>query len=132
MPWADYFSGNTDFEGTDTARCRPVRRRLMDSTSVSCSLDFGKQERLLDLVYLPPHIYEDGTHDGQAIVVALFEDPTVSNFTGYAIREYSLKKGEMFYRFPKEGGHWNRAVIRQEWYRETETALLDSIFEDIC
>jgi hypothetical protein len=37
----------------------------------------------------------------------------------------------MFYCFPKEGGHWSRAVIRQEWYRETETALPDSIFEDV-
>jgi hypothetical protein len=104
----------------------------MDSSSVSRSLDFGNRERLLYLMYLPPHAYEDGTHDGQAIVIALFEEPAVDSFKGYAIREYSLRKGEMFYRFPKEGGHWSRAVIRQEWYRETETALPDSIFEDIC
>ena len=51
---------------------------------------------------------------------------------GYAIREYSLKRGGMFYRFPKEGGHWSRAVIRQEWYRETETELPDSVFEAAC
>ena len=101
----------------------------MDSSSVSRSLDFGDQERLLYLVYLPPHVYEDGTHDGQAIVLALFEEPAVGNSKGYAIREYSLKKGEMFYRFPKEGGHWSLAIIRQEWYRETETELPDSIFE---
>ena len=48
---------------------------------------------------------------------------------GYAIREYSLAKGEMFYRFPKNGGHWSRAVIRQEWHRETGTRLPDSVFE---
>jgi hypothetical protein len=104
----------------------------MDSSSVSRSLDFRDQERLLYLVYLPPHVYKDSTHDGQGIVLALFEEPAVGNSKGYAIREYSLKKGEMFYRFPKEGGHWNRAVIRQEWYRETEITLPDSIFEDIC
>jgi hypothetical protein len=104
----------------------------MAESSVSRSLDFGNQERLLYLVYLPPHVYEDGARDGQAIVIALFEEPTVGDCKGYAIREYSLKKGEMFYRFPKQGGHWSRAVIRQEWYRETETALPDSIFEDVC
>jgi hypothetical protein len=89
-------------------------------------------ERLLYVAYLPPYVYEDGTHDGQAIVIALFEVPAVGSSKGYAIREYSLKKGEMFYRFPKHGGHWSRTVIRQEWYRETETALPDSIFEDVC
>jgi hypothetical protein len=104
----------------------------MDSSSVSRSLDFGNRERLLYLVYLPSHIYDDGSHDGQAIVVALFEEPAVSSSKGYVIREYSLRKGEMFYRFPKEGDHWSRAVIRQEWYRETETALPNSIFGDIC
>ena len=31
---------------------------------------------------------------------------------GYAIHEYSLKRGGMFYRFPKEGSHWSRAVIK--------------------
>jgi hypothetical protein len=62
-------------------------------------------------------------------VTALFEEPTVDGGMGYAIREYSLKKGEMFYRFPKEGGHRSRAVIRQEWYRETEAELPDSVFD---
>jgi hypothetical protein len=61
-------------------------------------------------------------------VTALFEEPTEDGAVGYAIREYSLAKGEMFYRFPKSGGHWSRAVIRQEWYRETETRLPDSVF----
>jgi hypothetical protein len=88
-------------------------------------------ERLLHAVYLPPYVYEDGTHDGQAIVTALFEWPTVGGGLGYAIREYSLKKGEIFYRFPKEGGHWSRAVTRQEWYRETEMELPDSVFDAI-
>jgi hypothetical protein len=88
-------------------------------------------ERLLYASYLPPYVYEDGTHDGEAIVTALFKEPTVDGGLGYAIREYSLKKGEMFYRFPKEGGHWSRAVIRQEWYRETETELPDSAFEAV-
>jgi len=102
----------------------------MDSSSVSRSLGFGDQERLLYAVYLSPHVYEDGTHNGQAIVMALFEEHTACGSVGYAIREYSLKKGEMFYRFPKEvGGHWSRAMIRQEWYRETETELPDSVFD---
>ena len=87
-------------------------------------------ERLLHATYLPPYVYEDGTHDGQAILTALFEEPLSGGGRGYAIREYSLKGGEMFYRFPKEkGGHWSRAVIRQEWYRETETELPSSVFE---
>src|SRR5215204_633874 len=38
-------------------------------------------------------------------------------------------KGDMLYRFPKSGGHSCRAVIRQEWYRETKTRLPDSVFE---
>ena len=103
----------------------------MDSTSVSRCPGFGDRQRLLYVVYLPPYVYEDGTHDGQAIVTALFEEPVLGGGRGYAIREYSLKKGEMFYRFPKEGGHWSQAVIKQEWYRETETELPDSIFEDM-
>jgi hypothetical protein len=86
---------------------------------------------LLYVAYLPPYVYEDGTHDGQAIVTALFEEPISGGSIGYAIREYSLKRGEMFYRFPREGGHWSRAVIRQEWYRETETVLPDSAFEAV-
>jgi hypothetical protein len=87
------------------------------------------QERLLYASYSPPHLYEDGTDDGQPIVTALFREPTENGGIGYAIREYSLTKGEMFYRYPKSGGHWSRAVIRQEWYRETETRLPDSVFE---
>ena len=93
----------------------------MDKTSVP-------QERLLYASYSLPHVYEDGTDDGQPIVNALFEEPTEDGAVGYAIREYSLAKGEMFYCFPKSGGHWSRAVIRQEWYRETETRLPDSAF----
>ena len=58
------------------------------------------QERLLYASYFPPHYYEDGTDDGQAIVTALFQEPTESGGVGYAIREYSLLKGDMFYRFP--------------------------------
>jgi hypothetical protein len=101
----------------------------MDSSSVPRSLGFEGHERLLYVVYLPPYVYEDGTHDGQAIVTALFEEPKAGGGRGYAIREYSLKRGRIFYRFPKEGAHWSRAVIRQEWYRETETELPDSAFE---
>ena len=86
-------------------------------------------ERLLHVSYLPPYVYEDGAHDGEAIVTTLFEEPTVDSGMGYAIREYSLKKGEMFYRFPKEGAHWSRAVIREEWYRETEERLPRDVFE---
>ena len=103
----------------------------MDSSSVLRSLGLGDHERLLYAVYLPPYVYEDGTHDGQAIVTALFEEPNVGGGVEYAICEYSLNKGEIFYRFPKEGSHWSRAVIRQEWYRETETELPDSIFEAV-
>jgi hypothetical protein len=87
------------------------------------------QERLLYASYSPPHLYEDGTNDGKSIVTALFQEPTESGETGYAIRKYSLVKGDMFYRFPKSGGHWGRAVIRQEWYRETRTCLPDWVFE---
>ena len=58
------------------------------------------RERLLHVIYLPPYVYEDSTHDGQAIVTALFEELTMGGAIGYAIREYSLKKVEMFYRFP--------------------------------
>jgi hypothetical protein len=62
-------------------------------------------------------------------VTALFREPTEHGEVRYAIREYSLAKGEMFYRFPKSDGHWSQAVIRQEWYRETETRLPDEVFE---
>ena len=78
----------------------------------------------------PLHIfYEDGALGGQPIVTTLFQESTEDGGAGYAIRVYSLAKGEMFYRFPKSGGHWSRAVIRQEWYRETETRLPDWVFE---
>ena len=87
------------------------------------------QERLLYATYFPPHVYEDGTDDGQPIVTTLFREPTENGGVGYAIREYSLARGEMFYRFPKSGGHWSRAVIRQEWHRETEMPLPDWVFE---
>ena len=87
------------------------------------------QERLLYASYSPPHLYYDGTDNGQPIVTALFQEPTEGRGVGYAIREYSLAKGHMFYRFPKSGGHWSRAVIREEWYRETKTRLPDSVFE---
>ena len=95
----------------------------MDETSVP------REEQLLYASYSPPYVYEDGTDDGQPIVTALFREPTEHGEVGYAIREYSLAKGEMFYRFPKSGGHWSQAVIRQEWYRETETRLADEVFE---
>ena len=110
---------------------RPIRCDLMDYTSVLRSLSFGDQERLLYVAYLPPYIYEDGTHYGEAIVTALFEVPNLDG-VGYAIHEYSLKRCGMFYRFPKEGSHWSRAVIKQEWYRETESELPDSVFEATC
>ncbi len=87
------------------------------------------QERLLYASYSAPYVYEDGTDDGQPIVTALFQEPTESGGVGYAIREYSLLKGDMFYRFPKSGGHSRRAMIRQEWYRETRTRLPDWVFE---
>jgi hypothetical protein len=101
----------------------------MDETSVARPLDAGKCGRLLFASYSPPHVYEDGTDDGQPILTALFEEQTENGEVGYAICEYSLAKGEMFYRFPKRGGHWSRAVIRQEWYKETQSRLPDSVFE---
>ena len=63
------------------------------------------QKGLLYASYSPPHLYEDGTDDGQPIVTALFWEPTESGEVGYAIREYSLAKGRPFYRFPESGGH---------------------------
>jgi hypothetical protein len=87
------------------------------------------QERLLYATYFPPHVYQDGNEGGQPIVTTLFQESTKDGGAGYAIREYSLAKGEMFYRFPKSGSHWSRAVIKQEWYRETETRLPDWVFE---
>ena len=87
------------------------------------------QERLLYASYSPPHLYEDGTDDGQPVVTALFREPTDGGRIGYTIREYSLAKGDIFYRFPKSGDHWSRAVIRHEWYRETETRLPERVFE---
>ncbi len=39
----------------------------MDSSGVSRSLGFGGQDRLLYVAYLPPYVFEDGTHDGQAM-----------------------------------------------------------------
>ena len=79
--------------------------------------------------YSPPHLYEYRTDDGQQVVTALFREPTDGGGMGYTIREYSLAKGDMFFRLPKSGGHWSRAVIRHEWYRETETRLPDWVFE---
>ena len=87
------------------------------------------QERLLYATYSSPYIYEDETDDRHPIVTALVREPIEGRELGYTIREYSLYKGEIFYRFPKSGGHWSQAVIRQEWYRETETRLPDSVFE---
>ena len=87
------------------------------------------RERLLYASYSPPYVYEDGTDAGQPIMTALFREPTDDGGVVYAIREYSLAKGKMFYRFPKSGAHWSRAVVRQEWYRETEAPLPDWVFE---
>ena len=87
------------------------------------------QERLLYASYSPPQLFEDRTDDGQPIVTALFREPTNGGGMGYSIREYSLAKGHMVYRFPKSGGYWSRAVIREEWYRETETRLPHWVFE---
>jgi hypothetical protein len=72
---------------------------------------------------------EEWIIESQPIVTALFEEPTPDSATGYSMREYSLKKGELFYRFPKEGGHWSWTVIREEWYHETKSRLPYSVFE---
>jgi hypothetical protein len=87
-----------------------------------------RKRLLLYASYSPPCVYEDESDDGQPIVTALFREPTDDGGVGYTIREYSLVKGKMFYRFPESGAHWSRAVIRQEWYRETETSLPDWVF----
>jgi len=87
------------------------------------------RERLLYASYSPPYVYEDGTDDRQPIMTALFREPADDGGVGYVIRKYSLVKGYVFYRFPESGGHWSRAVIRQEWYRETERPLPDWVFE---
>jgi hypothetical protein len=108
---------------------RPIRSNLMDETSVPWGLSLEKHGRLLFALYSPPHVYADGTNDRQPVLTALFQEPTDNGGVGYTIREFSLSKGEMFYRFPKSCAHWSRAVIRQEWYRETETRLPDSAFE---
>jgi|SRR5215216_1777323 len=101
----------------------------MDETSVPRPLDSGKDARLLFASYSPSHVYEDGTDDRQPIVTALFREPTENGEVAYAICEYSLTKGELFYRFPQSGSHWSKVVIRQEWYRETQTRLPDLAFE---
>jgi hypothetical protein len=41
---------------------------------------------LLYVAYLPPYVYEDGTHDRQAIVTALFEEP----IPGGGIQRFAL------------------------------------------
>jgi len=69
---------------------RPIRSKPMDETSVP-------QGRLLYASYSPPHVYQDGTDDGQSLVTALFREPAENGEVSYAIREYSLKRGEMFY-----------------------------------
>jgi hypothetical protein len=89
------------------------------------------QGELLYVSYCPPYVNEGGTADRQPIVTALFRESTEAGEAGYTIREYSLKKGEMFYRFPKEGAHWSRAAIREEWYRDTEERLPRDIFEGL-
>ena len=66
----------------------------MDKTGVP-------QERLLYASYSPPHLYEDETDDGQPIVTALFQEPTESGGVAYAIREYSLVKGDIL-PFPQK------------------------------
>ena len=80
---------------------RPIRSKLMDSSSVSRSLHYGDQARLLYVTYSQRYVYEDGTHNGQAIMTALFEESTAGGDTGYAIREYSLKRGKIIHRFPR-------------------------------
>jgi hypothetical protein len=92
----------------------------MDSESV--------HDKLLYASFCPPQVYKGHISDGHPIVTVLF-CMTEKEGLGYAIREYSLRKGEMFYRFPKQGGHWSQAIIREEWYRETEGRLPQDVFE---
>lgn len=94
----------------------------------SIARDFGGHEELLHAIYLPLHVYEDGATDGEPVVTALFRETTANGSSGYAIREYAMGRGGMFYRFPEEGGHWSRTIIREEWYRETESRLPEGVF----
>jgi hypothetical protein len=93
----------------------------MDSESV--------HDKLLYASSCLPQVYEDYTSSEQPVVTALFRETTEDGGLGYAIREYSLRKGEIFYRFPKQGGHWSQAIIREEWYRETKERLPRDVFE---
>ena len=86
-------------------------------------------DQLLYASCCPPQVYEGYKSGEQPVVTALFRETTEDGGLGYAIREYSLRKGEMFYRFPKQGGHWSQAIIREEWYRETEGRLPRDVFE---
>lgn len=94
----------------------------------SIARDLGGRGELLHAIYLPTYAYGDGATVGEPVVTALFREPTANGGSGYAIREYSMGRGGMFYRFPEEGGHWSRAIIREEWYRETELRLPEGVF----
>jgi hypothetical protein len=94
----------------------------------SIARDLGGHEELLYAIYFLAHAYEDGATDGEPVVTALFREPTANGGSGYAIREYFMGRGGMFYRFPEEDGHWSRAIIREEWYRETESRLPQGVF----
>ena len=70
----------------------------------SIARDLGGHEDLLHAVYLPPHTCEDGATVGEPVVTALFREPTANGGSGYTIREYSMGRGGMFYRFPRRAG----------------------------
>ena len=55
------------------------------------------QEWLLYASYSPPHLYDDGTDDGQPIVTALFQEPTES---GSSIRHPRVLAGQGRYIQP--------------------------------
>ena len=64
------------------------------------------QERLLYASYSPPHLYEDGTDNGQPIVTALFLEPTDGGGIGYT---------------PSARTHWPRGVCSTAFPRAAAT-----------
>ena len=56
------------------------------------------QERLLYASYSPPHLYDDGTDDGQPLVTALFREPT--NGGGNEILHPRILAGQGAYVLP--------------------------------
>ena len=81
----------------------------MDSESV--------HDKLLYASYCPPQDYEEYTSGEQPVVTALFRETTEDGGLGYAIREYSLRKGGDVLSFSQAGralepGDYSRGVVQ--------------------